>query len=73
MRKGEEFLSERNRAEDILLGGLGYAEDASIVSIQRGAEGFKGIGKFSDGVEFEFSCDDELDELQQWALVVFLK
>lgn len=78
MPKRELFLEERQRAEDILLGGLGFAEDARIVSIERGsgrdgAGGYRGVGVFSDGAEFTFESEDELDELQEWALKVLQK
>jgi hypothetical protein len=67
--KDDDFLSEKIRAEDILLGALGFAEDARIVSIQRTKLGYRGLGRYSsDGHEFEFDCDEELDELQEWAL-----
>jgi hypothetical protein len=76
--KREPFLEERQRAEDILLGGLGFAEDARIVSIERGSAkdsrtGYRGLGVFSDGAQFPFECEDALDELQEWALTVLQK
>lgn len=68
----EDFLTEKTRAEDIILGSLGFGEDARIVSIKRTNDGFIGVGKFSDGETFEFVNDDELDDLQIWALQVLL-
>jgi hypothetical protein len=61
------------RAEDILLGSLGFGEDARVVSIERTSDGYQGVGKWADGEEFTFESDDELDELQQWALTVLVK
>lgn len=68
----EEELSERVRAEDILLGSIGYGEGASLVSLTPTSRGYAGVGRWADGEEFEFECDEELDELQQWALGVLL-
>jgi len=68
----DDFLEARNRAEDILLGGLGFGEDASIIQIERSENGFKGSGKWSDGEEFAFESEDELEELELWALNILL-
>lgn len=66
---GEKFLSEENRAEDILLGALGFGEDASIVSVELTDDGFyRGVGKFGDGETFDFTSDIEADELERWAI-----
>ena len=59
------------RAEDVILGSLGFGEDASITSIRKNAEGYEGKGQFSDGEEFTFQSDD-LDDLSQWALSILL-
>lgn len=65
----ESFLSEDNRAEDILLGALGFGEDASIISVELTSDGFyRGVGKFGDGEIFEFTSDIEADELERWAI-----
>ena len=69
----EDFLSERSRAEDILLGSLGFGEDAQLVSLERTAEGYRGTGRWQGGDTFEFESEDEMDELQNWALDVWLK
>ena len=66
----EDCLDEQTRAEDILLGSLGLAEDARIVSVERTAEGYRGRAAWSDGEEFEFESDDEPGELELWALRV---
>ena len=68
----EDFLSERQRAEDILLGSLGFAEEAKLESVIRSADGYRGVGRFPDGEQFTFESDDLLDELQLWALDVLL-
>lgn len=70
----DDFLSERQRAEDILLGSLGFGEEARIVDIVATPEGFRGTASWQDGERFEFeSEDEELDELQRWALSVLTK
>ena len=61
-------LTPRQRAEDILLGSLGFGEDAKLVALERTAEGYRGSGVFADGESFEFESDEELSELQIWAL-----
>lgn len=72
MSKEGDDLSPQVRAEDIILGSLGFGEEARIVSIQRTAEGYKGIARWADGEEFSFENDDELDDLQEWALKILL-
>jgi hypothetical protein len=61
-------LDPRARAADILLGGLGYGEEAQIVSVQRLTVGYKGKGRWPDGSDFEFESEDPLTELEDWAL-----
>jgi hypothetical protein len=68
----DDFLAEKIRAEDILLGSLGYGESASIISIEKTPTGYRGLGKWDDGEEFEFECEDELDDLQLWALGILV-
>lgn len=60
------------RAEDIILGALGFGEDAKIATIERTKNGFIGTGVFSDGEIFEFESEEELDELEEWALSTLL-
>lgn len=72
-KKDGDDLSPHVRAEDIILGALGYGEEARIVSIERTPEGFRGIGRWADGEEFAFENDDEVDELTEWALQILLK
>ena len=71
---GDDFLEERIRAEDIILGGLGFGEEATLLSISSTKDGFEGTGKWPDGEEFSFTCDDqeELSELEKWALAILL-
>jgi hypothetical protein len=72
MKKNGDDLSPLVRAEDIILGSLGFGEEARIVSIERTPEGYKGIGRWADGEEFPFESDDEVDELTEWALGILL-
>jgi hypothetical protein len=69
----KDDLTPAMRAEDILLGSLGYGEDAKVVTIERTDTGYKGVGIWQDGEEFLFESDDELDELQIWALEILLQ
>lgn len=64
----KELLAPRQRAEDILLGALGFSEDARIVSIDALENGFCGTGAYSDGEQFSFQSEDELSTLERWAL-----
>jgi len=70
MKKNSDDLSPHARAEDILLGSLGFGEEAKIVTIEKIPEGYRGVGVWPDGEQFQFENDDELDELQLWALKV---
>jgi hypothetical protein len=72
-KKGGDDLSPQVRAEDIILGSLGYGEEGRIVSIERTPEGFKGIGRWADGEEFSFHNEDEIDELTEWALGILFE
>lgn len=73
MSKNRDDLSPQVRAEDILLGSLGYGEDARIVSVERIPAGYRGIGAWADGEQFSFESEDEPDELTEWALSVLLE
>lgn len=66
----EECLDKRTRAEDIILGALGYGEEARIISIRRRPAGYEGRGEFSGGECFEFCSDGEMSELEEWALQI---
>ncbi|RIL07916.1 MAG: hypothetical protein DCC75_09615 [Proteobacteria bacterium] len=72
-RESESFLDERTRAEDIILGALGFGEDARIVKISRTEGGFCGSGCFNDGEKFDFENQEALSELEEWALEVLLE
>jgi hypothetical protein len=66
----KEELDPKARAADILLGGLGYGEDAQIISVKKLKIGYKGLGCWLDGEEFEFESEDPTSELEDWALNV---
>jgi hypothetical protein len=68
MKKNGDDLSPQTRAEDILLGSLGYGEEAKILKIEKTAGGYRGVGVWPDGENFSFECTEELDSLQEWAL-----
>lgn len=68
----EECLDVKNRAADILLGALGYDVDARITKVEATADGYRGQGIWSDGEVFNFESEDELTELERWALTVLL-
>lgn len=68
----DSFLDEKTRAEDIILGSLGFGEEAKIITIKRTADGFTGTGLWADGDSFTFENDDDLDELQEWALTILI-
>lgn len=70
MKKKDDDLSPQARAEDILLGSLGFGEEAKIVSLEKTDQGYRGVGVWPDGEEFQFENDDELDDLQVWALQI---
>lgn len=67
-----EYLSEVTRAEDILLGSLGYGEGASIIAVEVTSSGYAGTAQWDDGQIFEFRSDEKLTELETWALEVFV-
>lgn len=72
MKKNSDDLSPQLRAEDILLGSLGFGQEAKIVRVEKTAAGYSGTGVWPDGERFQFENDDELDPLQIWALTVLL-
>ncbi|MEN9846282.1 MAG: hypothetical protein RIS36_1429 [Pseudomonadota bacterium] len=73
MKKDGDDLSPLVRAEDIILGSLGFGEEARVVSIERTSDGYKGVGRWADGEEFPFESEDEMDELTEWALGLLLE
>lgn len=72
MKKQGDDLSPQVRAEDILLGSLGFGQEARILRVEKTLAGYSGTGVWPDGEKFQFENDDELDELQLWALKVLL-
>jgi hypothetical protein len=68
----EDFLKEDKRAEDIILGSLGFGGEATIISIRGTENGFSGLVRWAEGDESSFESDDELSELERWALRVLL-
>lgn len=66
----EDCLNERTRAEDVLLGSLGFDSDARIVEVRIEGSQFVGIAEWSDGDRFSFESEDELTELEIWAVGV---
>ena len=69
----EKFLEERTRAEDIILGALGYDCTAKILEIKLDGDKFIGKGIFEDGEEFDFESEDELSDLDHWAVSILNK
>ena len=69
----DDFLSERSRAEDIILGSLGFGEEASVLTIELTPAGYKGVGRWPDGETFDFESDEQPGELEKWALKVLSK
>ncbi len=69
----EKFLSEKQRAEDILLGSLGFGQDASITSCCSDSKFFWGEGVYSDGEKFTFKSEDPISQLEMWAIGVLTK
>lgn len=72
MKKHGDDLSPEVRAEDIVLGSLGFGEEARVVSIERTQAGYRGIAAWPDGEQFTFESEDDLDDLQRWALDILL-
>lgn len=68
----DDWLNERTRAEDIILGSLGLGDEARISTITKTEEGFEGVALFDDGEEFPFESEDELSDLERWALRILL-
>ena len=66
----KDFLAPEKRAEDIILGALGFGEEAKIVSITATPEGFSGKGVWPDGESFSFESEDAPSDLERWAIGV---
>ena len=69
----DDYLDEKVRAEDILLGALGFGEEARLVSVEPKAQGYSGIACWADGEQFEFESEDEMGELEVWALSILVE
>jgi hypothetical protein len=67
-----ELDDERTRAEDIILGSLGYGENARILEVQYNetGTGYVGKGVWPDGEEFSFASEEKLEALEYWALKI---
>jgi hypothetical protein len=74
MEKEQSFFEdESRRAQDILLGALGFGGDARIIELQRDSpKKYSGKAVWEDGEEFNFESDEELQDLELWALTVLL-
>ncbi len=68
----DDWLHEQTRAEDIILGSLGLGDEAKISTIVRTSDGFEGVAIFDDGETYPFESEDELTDLEQWALSILL-
>ena len=75
MKSSQDELSELSRAEDIFLGALGFADDATLekVFIKTTGEIFiEGVFR-SDGEKFTVQYDCEIGQLEDWAIEVLTK
>lgn len=69
----DSWLKAHVRAEDIILGSIGLGDDAKLQWVKRTDDGFAGEAKWSDGEVFTFQSDDEMTELEQWAIELLKK
>lgn len=69
-KQREDFLAEHQRAEDILLGAIGFGEDATLISLRIEGSIIEGVVRFSDGDIIPFSYEESLSPLEEWALSV---
>lgn len=70
----EEELSDLSRAEDILLGAMGYSDDAKLEKVKILGEQIFLNGAFrSDGESFSVKFDCERGKLEDWALEILRK
>ena len=73
MKESDE-LSEISRAEDILLGALGYSDDAKLDKISLSGDEITIHGTFhSDGEKFVTIYDCDRGQLEDWAVEVLKK
>lgn len=68
----DSCLSELQRAEDIILGGLGLDSSFKIKEISATKDGFKGLAFCADDL-IEFKNEFPLDSLDSWALSILIK
>ncbi len=69
----EDFLSDQKlRAEDILLGSLGFGEEAKLLEIRIENNRYFGKGAFPDGENFDFESEGGLSAAEIWALRVLV-
>ncbi len=73
MAGSDDFLDEVTRAQDILLGALGFGEEAKVLAVAKTECGYAGQGVWPDGEKFDFESSDELSELELWALEILKK
>ena len=73
MKESDE-LSEISRAEDILLGALGFSDDAKLNKVSLTGDEITLHGIFhSDGEAFRVNYDCERGHLEDWAIAVLKK
>lgn len=65
-------FDDRSRAEDVLLGSLGFGEEAQLLKIERCGDGYRGNATWPDGETFEFQSEEIVTDLERWALSVLL-
>ena len=69
----DEKVDELGRAEDIVLGSLGYGEDAKILSFSVDSDSYRGEAQWSDGEKFDFNSPiEEMNELEKWAVKILI-
>lgn len=67
-------VSEICRAEDILLGALGYSDDAQLEKVIMSGSEINLHGHFlSDGEKFVVIYDCEIGPLENWAIAILRK
>ena len=72
--KDNDELSELSRAEDILLGALGYSDDAKLEEVHLTEHEITLHGIFlSDGEKFVVNYDCECGALEEWAIEILRK
>jgi len=67
----EDFLNELTRAEDIILGSVGIDGEAKIIDVELRSTGYAGVARWPDGETSPFAMEEELTDLEKWALEVW--